>query len=173
MAPRVYACLYIRKSNEDQEKKSLSAQIDEGRKYCKRQGWTVREEHIFCDEASAYSAKKRKAFIEMVDLACAKNPLFTKVVVWKIDRFTRRVQDGFKYWQMLHDNDVEVISMTQTFGGGAGGRMNLGMHFMMAQFYSDNLSEDVERGLRSAALKGWWTSHKVPFGYQRCAVDER
>ena len=173
MAPRVYACLYIRKSNEDQEKKSLSAQIDEGRKYCKRQGWTVREEHIFCDEASAYSAKKRKAFIEMVDLACAKNPLFTKVVVWKIDRFTRRVQDGFKYWQMLHDNDVEVISMTQTFGGGAGGRMNLGMHFMMAQFYSDNLSEDVERGLRSAALKGWWTSHKVPFGYQRCAVDGR
>ena len=173
MAPRVYACLYIRKSNVVEEQKSLKRQIQEGREYSKREGWTLREEHIFIDEESAYSkpAEKRKSFIAMVDIACAKRPPFSKVVVWKIDRFTRRVQDGFKYWQMLHDNDVEVFSMTQTFGTGAGGRLNLGMHLMMAQFYSDNLSEDVVGGLRALAIKGYWTSAKVPFGYERYQVE--
>jgi site-specific DNA recombinase len=173
MAPMVYAALYIRKSNKELEQKSLKRQIAEGREYCKRMGWNLRDEHIFIDEHSAYlkSADKRQAFITMVNLACAKKPLFSKVVVWKIDRFARRAQDGFKYWQMLHDNDVEVISMTQTFGDGAGGRLNLGMHLMMAQFYSDNLSEDVRAGLKSLALKGFWTSRLVPLGYERYNVE--
>ena len=173
MAPRVYACLYIRKSNETEDGKSLKDQIAEGREYCKRMGWILRDEHIFVDEESAYlkPAEKRQAFIEMVNLAVAKKPPFTKVVVWKVDRFARRTQDGFKYWQMLADNDVEVCSMTQTFGEGAGGRFNLGIHLMMAQFYSDNLSEDVKRGLRRAALKGYWSSNLVPLGYERYKVD--
>ena len=83
MAPRVYAALYIRKSNETEEQKSLKDQIAEGREYCKRMGWTLRDEHIFIDEESAYlkPAEKRQAFIEMVNFACAKKPPFSKVVV--------------------------------------------------------------------------------------------
>ena len=67
MAPRVYAALYIRKSNETEEQKSLKDQIAEGREYCKRMGWTLRDEHIFIDEESAYlkPAEKRQAFIDL------------------------------------------------------------------------------------------------------------
>ena len=74
--------------------------------------------------------------------------------MWKVDRFARRTQDGFKYWQMLADNDVELFSMTQTFGEGAGGKLNLGIHFMMAEYYSDDLSENVRRGLRECVNVG-------------------
>ena len=75
MAPMVYAALYIRKSNKELEQKSLKRQIAEGREYCKRMGWILRDEHIFIDEHSAYlkSADKRQAFITMVNLACAKD----------------------------------------------------------------------------------------------------
>jgi site-specific DNA recombinase len=175
MAPRVYAALYIRKSNETEEQKSLKDQIAEGREYCKRMGWTLRDEHIFIDEESAYlkPAEKRQSFIEMVNLACAKKPLFSRVVVWKVDRFARRTHDGFKYWQMLADNDVELFSMTQTFGEGAGGKLNLGIHFMMAEYYSDDLSENVRRGLRNASILGYWTSSKAPFGYERYSDDDK
>ena len=173
MAPRVYACLYIRKSNETEEQKSLKDQISEGRDFCERKGWILRDEHIFVDEESAYlkPAEKREAFIDMVDLAVAKKPPFTKVVVWKVDRFARRTQDGFKYWQMLADNDVELFSMTQTFGEGAGGKLNLGIHFMMAEYYSDELSDNVKRGVRGSSLKGYWTSWRVPYGYERLKDD--
>ena len=174
MALRVHAALYIRKSNETEEQKSLKDQIAEGREFCKGHGWTLRDEHIFIDEESAYlkPAEKRQAFIEMVNLACAKKPPFSRVVVWKVDRFARRTQDGFKYWQMLADNDVELFSMTQTFGAGAGGKLNLGIFFLMAEYYSDDLSENVRRGVRASSLKGYWTSWRVPFGYERYKVDE-
>ena len=93
-----YAALYIRKVKRNRRakivKRSNRLKVVE---YCKRMGGTLRDEHIFIDEESAYlkPAEKRQAFIEMVNFACAKKPPFSKVVVWKVDRFARRTQDGF------------------------------------------------------------------------------
>mgnify|MGYP005816811995 FL=1 len=176
MAPRVYVALYVRKSNEDLDKLSIDAQIQQGRDYCDRmseEGWTIRDEHIFMDEESAYAkpATARDSFMEMIDQACAKKPPFTKILVWKIDRFARRMRDSTHYIDLLERNNVELISMTQQFGTGAGGRLSMGVMQLLAQFFSDNLSEDVTRGLRALALKGYWTSNRVPLGYERYNID--
>ena len=173
MAPRVYVALYVRKSNEDTDKLSLDAQIQQGRDYCKRHGWIIRDEHIFMDETSAYAkpASARDSFMTMIDMACAQKPAFTKILVWKIDRFARRMRDSTHYIDLLERNNIDLVCMTQQFGSGAGGRLSLGVMQLLAQFFSDNLSEDITRGLRALALKGYWTSNKVPFGYKRVSVD--
>lgn len=173
MAPRVYVALYVRKSNEDTDRLSIDAQIQQGRDYCKRQGWVVRDEHIFMDEESAFAkpATARDSFMTMIDMACARRPPFTKILVWKIDRFARRMRDSTHYVDLLERNNVELVSMSQQFGPGAGGRLSMGVMQLLAQFFSENLSEDTTRGLRALMLKGYWTSKKVPFGYERVPVD--
>ena len=40
------------------------------------------------------------------------------------------------------------------------------------EFYSENLAQEVIRGMREAASRGFWISSRVPYGYNRVMVQD-
>ena len=40
------------------------------------------------------------------------------------------------------------------------------------EFYSENLAQDVVRGMREAASRGFFLASKAPFGYKRVKVND-
>ena len=40
------------------------------------------------------------------------------------------------------------------------------------EFYSENLAEDVVRGMREAASRGYFLACRAPFGYRRVKVSD-
>ena len=34
------------------------------------------------------------------------------------------------------------------------------------EFYSENLAQEVTRGMREAASRGFWVASRVPYGYR-------
>lgn len=170
MAPVVWVALYVRKSDEVEVKNSVESQVDSGKKFCKDRGWKVRE--IFIDEETAWAkpASERDEFVRMIEQACLPNPPFSKILVWKIDRFARRLQDS-SYLDVLQHKDIELVSQQQTFGEGANRTLQLGLHLLLAQYFSDNLSEDIKRGVRALALQGFWGGGTTPYGYRTQVVE--
>ena len=43
---------------------------------------------------------------------------------------------------------------------------------VLDEFYSANLAQDVVRGMREAASRGFWVSAGTPYGYQRVKVQD-
>ncbi len=41
------------------------------------------------------------------------------------------------------------------------------------EFYSENLAEEVRRGMREAASRGFWVASRVSYGYLLAAHDSR
>ena len=42
----------------------------------------------------------------------------------------------------------------------------------MDEFYSENLAQEVMRGMRESASRGFWVSSYAPFGYNRVMVQD-
>ena len=40
------------------------------------------------------------------------------------------------------------------------------------EFYSENLAQEVVRGMREAAIRGFWVSTYAPFGYRKVSVQD-
>ena len=40
------------------------------------------------------------------------------------------------------------------------------------EFYSENLAQEVMRGLREAASRGFWVASRVPYGYRKVMVQD-
>ena len=40
------------------------------------------------------------------------------------------------------------------------------------EFYSENLAEEVRRGMREAASRGFWVASRVPYGYRKLMVQD-
>ena len=42
----------------------------------------------------------------------------------------------------------------------------------MDEFYSENLAQEVVRGMREAASRGFWVASRVPYGYRKLMVQD-
>ena len=42
----------------------------------------------------------------------------------------------------------------------------------MDEFYSENLAQEVLRGMREAASRGFWIASTVPYGYRKIMVQD-
>jgi len=40
------------------------------------------------------------------------------------------------------------------------------------EFYSENLAQEVTRGMREAAARGFWVASRPPYGYKRVKVAD-
>ena len=38
------------------------------------------------------------------------------------------------------------------------------------EFHSENLAQEVTRGMRKAASRGFWVTSRVPYGYRKLMV---
>ena len=73
---------------------------------------------------------------------------------------------------MLRRKGIRVVSITEQAEDNATGRLLEGIIESVDEFYSENLAQDVVRGMREAASRGFFLASNAPFGYKRVKVND-
>ncbi len=163
------AC-YARVSSEKQAEKQLSipAQLKELRKYAASKGHIVVRE--FIDKAESARSSDRPAFKEMISMSRLNPAPFEVILTWKFSRFARNREDSIIYKSLLRKKDIQVISINEPIEDTPSGKLLEGLIEVIDEFYSENLAQDVVRGMRESASRGYFCGGVVSSGYRRVIV---
>ena len=163
--------LYARVSSDRQDVDlSISAQLRAIREYAQKNGYHVIRE--FIDEAESGRTTARPAFKEMISLAKIKHAPFNAILVWKLNRFARSREDSIIYKSLLRKQGIQVISINEPVEDSPVGRLLEGIIEVIDEFYSSNLAQDVSRGMRENAMRGYFSGGSTPHGYITAKVKD-
>jgi DNA invertase Pin-like site-specific DNA recombinase len=163
--------LYARVSSEKQDVDlSISAQLKALKEYAARNGHEVVKEYV--DEAESGKTTARPAFREMISAVRRSQKPFNLILVWKYSRFARSREDSIVFKTMLRKNGVRVVSISEPFEDNPTGKLLEAMIESLDEFYSANLGEEVTRGMRESASRGFYISAQAPFGYCKVKVND-
>lgn len=165
-APRRPAA-YLRVSSKEQvEGYSLEAQERAIRAFCAGKGWPDVALYIEPGK-SAYTdvTEQRPAFARL--LAATERGDHDVVIVHKLDRFARSLLVTLKELGRLERAGVAFASVSEQMDFSTPiGRVMLAMLGAFAQYYSDNLSTEVKKGLSEIVAQGGHIGG-VPYGAMR------
>jgi site-specific DNA recombinase len=157
------AVLYARVSSKEQAEEgfSIPAQRHLLRSYAQREGLEIIVE--FSDDETAKSTG-RTGFGQMLAFF-REHPDMTTLLVEKVDRLTRNFDDYGTLKRLgltIHFVKEGTILHPKAHSSV---RLFTGMRVLMAENYSENLSEEVKKGMHEKAKEGGWPSC-APVGYQ-------
>ena len=165
------AALYARVSSDRQDVDlSVAAQLRALRDYAEKNGYLVVREYV--DEAESGRIADRPQFQKMLDAAGKREAPFQEILVWKFSRFTRKREHAVAFKAMLRRRGIRVVSITEQAEDTATGRLLEGIIESVDEFYSENLAQEVTRGMREAASRGFWMTTYAPYGYKRLHVQD-
>jgi len=161
------AVIYLRVSTKEQAAKDESGEgysIPAQRAACLRQiaerGWNLVQEFTDAGESARTADRPMlKAMLRRV----AEGGI-AAVVVHKIDRLARSMEDHVAIRAALRHAGVQLVSVTENIEETASGRLVEGIHALMAEFYSANLAGEIRKGMTQKAKMGGWPT-KAPIGY--------
>ena len=163
--------LYARVSSDRQDVDlSVAAQLRALRDYARENGYVVAREYV--DEAESGRVADRPQFKEMIDTASRTDAPFREILVWKFSRFTRKREHAVVYKSMLRRKGVRVVSITEHADDTPTGKLLEGIIETVDEFYSENLAQEVSRGMREAASRGFWVGSRTPYGFNRVKVQD-
>ena len=163
--------LYARVSSDRQDVDlSIAAQLRALRDYAEKNGHIVVGEYI--DEAESGRIADRPEFRKMLDEASKPDAPFQEILVWKFSRFTRKREHAVAFKSMLRRRGVRVVSITEHADDTPTGKLMEAIIEGVDEFYSENLAQEVTRGMREAASRGFWMPSHQPFGYRRVQVQD-
>lgn len=163
------AAIYARVSSDSQDVDlSISAQLRALRDYSAKHDYEIVRE--FVDEAESGRTAKRPAFREMIVMAKLKQPPFQAILVWKLNRFSRSRADSITYKTLLRNKGIDVISINEPMDDSPTGRLLEGVIESIDEFYSENLGQDIRRGMRENASRGFFNGSRPPYGYRKIEV---
>ncbi len=165
------AALYARVSSDRQDVDlSVAAQLRALRDYAERNGYLVAREYV--DEAESGRTANRPQFRRMLDEAAKPEAPFKEILVWKFSRFTRKREHAVAFKAMLRRKGVRVVSITEHADDSPTGKLMEAIIESVDEFYSENLAQEVVRGMREAASRGFWVASRTPYGYNRVMVQD-
>lgn len=157
------AFVYARYSaGKNQKDISVEGQLKDCRAFAEKNNYTIIEE--YADRHISGKTDNRADFRRL--MRDVESGLADVVIVWKFDRFFRNRQESALYRKHLDNCGVKLISVKEFIPDGSGGIIMSGMIETVAEWYSAQLSENVSRGMRDAALKCQVTG-PLPLGYRR------
>ena len=163
--------LYARVSSDRQDVDlSVAAQLRALRDHAKKNDYLVVRE--FVDEAESGRVADRPQFQEMLDEAKSPQAPFREILVWKFSRFTRKREHAVAFKSMLLRKGIRVVSITEHVDDSPTGKLMEAIIESVDEFYSENLAQEVVRGMREAASRGFWVASYAPFGYNRVMVQD-
>ena len=155
--------LYARKSSEDDDRQvmSIEAQLYELREFARKENLEILAEF---QESKSAKTPGREQFAEMMTRIDAGE--VQGILAWHPDRLARNSIDGGR---VIYAVDTEKITSlrfpTFWFSPTPQGLFMLQVAFGQSKYYSDNLSENIKRGVRQKLRRGEWLN-RAPFGYQ-------
>lgn len=152
--------IYARYSTDHQREESIEGQLRVCMEYAKREGITLIEPYI--DRAISARTDNRPSFRQMIKDSQKK--LFDVIIVYKLDRFARNMNDATTYKAILKKNGVQVMSATEAISNKADGILMEAVLIGMAEYYSAELSEKITRGHHENALKFKYNGGPRTFG---------
>jgi site-specific DNA recombinase len=164
----VRCVIYLRVSTKEQAEKDLTEEgfsIAAQREACVRrirdEGWELVDEYVDRGESARTADRPRlRAMLARV----AEDGDVEAVVVHKVDRLARNMEDHIAIRALLRRRRVTLVSVTENLDETASGRLVEGIHALMAEFYSANLAAEVRKGMGQKAKLGGYP-HKAPLGY--------
>jgi len=136
-----------------QQEQHCELQLSDLREYCQRSGWTNVIEYI--EKASGKAGQKRPQLDQLP--ADARLKKLDAVLVWKIDRFGRSVQEFVDRVRALADMGVRFIAPNQgidTDQHSPAGRLLMHILASIAEFERDLIQERVRAGVAEAKRQG-------------------
>ena len=165
------AALYARVSSDRQDVDlSIAAQLRALRDYARKNDYVVTREYV--DEAESGRIADRPEFGKMIDEAKTPNAPFREILVWKFSRFTRKREHAVAFKSMLRRRGIRVVSITEHADDSPTGKLLEAIIESVDEFYSENLAQEVTRGMREAASRGFWVASRTPYGYNRVMVQD-
>ena len=73
---------------------------------------------------------------------------------------------------MLWRKGVRVVSITEHADDSPTGKLMEAIIESVDEFYSENLAQEVVRGMREATSRGFWVASHVPYGYRKLMVQD-
>ena len=144
---------------------SIPSQIKICREYAEKNGYTVIK--VYEDEGKSARTDDRPAFQEMINEAKKVPKAFDAILIYNQSRFSRNTLDTLTYKNLLKQNGVDVISVTEPFDEESPqGRLINGIITVINEFYSANLGRETIRGQRENANQGFWNGGTPPIGYK-------
>lgn len=152
-------------TDEDHQKYSLDAQKDRLEAFCKSQygdDWDMFK--VYRDSETG-THMNRPGLEEM--LFDASQQAFNVLLVFKVDRLSRKVRELAMMVDELTKLDVMLKSITEPFDTStAAGKMMLQMLGVFAEFEHATIVERTRVGLERKAKTGSFVGGHVPYGYR-------
>lgn len=167
------AAIYARFSSDNQKETSIDDQVRECRAFAKRSGLKI--VGVYDDHAMTGRNDNRPGLQRLIQDSAGK--LFDIVLVWKLDRIGRNRTEMAMNRYRLKKNGVKITSITENIPETPEGIILESVLEGMAEYYSENLSVNVSRGLRGVALQCHHTGGRPLLGYKvnpdkSYAIDE-
>ena len=163
--------LYARVSSDRQDVDlSVASQLRALRDYADKNGYLVALEYV--DEAESGRTTDRPEFNKMIEASRRPNAPFKEILVWKFSKFTRKREHAVALKSMLRRKGIRVVSITEHADDSPTGKLMEAMIESLDEFYSENLGQEVMRGMREAASRGFWVGSRTPYGYKRVMVQD-
>lgn len=154
--------IYARYSSHAQKDASIEQQIRECMAFAQAQG--IRIVEVYADRAVSGKTDRRPDFQRM--MRDAEKGKFRYVVAWKSNRMGRNMLQAMMNEAKLNDMGIRVLYTEEDFDNTAAGRFALRSMMNVNQFYSENMAEDIRRGLNDNALQ-CKVNGSLPLGFVR------
>lgn len=162
LPPVQNAVIYARYSSHNQREESIEQQIDECMAFASANNLNVIE--IYSDKAISGKTDRRTSFQRL--LRDAEKRKFQVVIAYKSNRIARNMLTALQYEAKLDGFGIKTLYAKEEFGDTAAGRFALRTMMNVNQFYSENMAEDIRRGMMDNAAACKSNGH-FPFGYVR------
>ena len=153
------AAIYARvsdKSQDTEEKTSISEQISDMEAHCQRRGLTITARY---QEVGRGWSKNRPEFQRM--LADAKRGRFDTVVCWKSDRLSRGMYPAAALMEVIEAYQIDLEAVMDAID-----MKTFGLMAAIGKIELDNFRERASMGKRGSAKQGRIPVNNVPFGYR-------
>jgi len=154
--------IYARYSSTAQNDASIEQQVERDTEYAKQNGITIVA--VYADRAKSGRSDNRPEFQRMLrDAAKGK---FNCVIAWKSNRMGRNMLQAMQNEARLASSGVTCLYVEEDYDDTPAGRFALRSMMNLNQFFSENMAEDIRRGLDDNA-KQCKVNGKIAYGYTR------
>lgn len=150
--------IYARQSVNKADSLSIQGQID----LCRQKAGP--DHKIYQDKGYSGKNTNRPAFQRMME--DVEKGLIQKIIVYRLDRFSRSIADFGRLWEILRRHRVEFTSINETFDTSTPmGRAMLNIIMVFAQLERETTAERVRDNYYQRAKLGSWPGGPAPYGF--------